>query len=295
MTGQVVAESGANCVNDEINLRGGEFFGNTRSTDNGYFEIEVPENNRYEIAYYKGESGNDFAAIKNGAPHIYTLGEHFVGESETDLGTLTLPQAHIVDFRILDQEGEPVRTADPGYRFDGYGDNPRRTTLNADGYTVIEGASFTGAEFAEYVTCSVNRNYTKTVNVNGPVEVTATVKSSGVSWDISESETAQTNTATPTKTPTATPTETPQETATPTKTPATTTTAVPQTRTAETAAPTTTPNTTTPTEEPPSRGFFSNGVGEDEAMAFMNDPFSLTLGGFALSVGGIIHQLLRGQ
>lgn len=41
------------------------------------------------------------------------------------------------------------------------------------------------------------------------------------------------------------------------------------------------------------RGFFTND--SDGVPEFLNDPFALTAGGFALSVAGIVHQLFRGK
>ncbi|MFC7215290.1 hypothetical protein ACFQO4_14530 [Saliphagus sp. GCM10025334] len=42
------------------------------------------------------------------------------------------------------------------------------------------------------------------------------------------------------------------------------------------------------------RGFFSNDAA-DEEYGMLSDPFTLTVGGFVLSAGGIAHQLIRGR
>ncbi len=66
---------------------------------------------------------------------------------------------------------------------------------------------------------------------------------------------------------------------------------------------TTTKQSTTPTsktstrpntnDQTPSRGFFTNSG--NPTMSYLNDPFLLTVGGFMLSVIGILHQLLSGD
>ncbi|EMA30723.1 pyrrolo-quinoline quinone [Halobiforma lacisalsi AJ5] len=50
---------------------------------------------------------------------------------------------------------------------------------------------------------------------------------------------------------------------------------------------------TSATEEPVQRGFLSNG--NDEQFGMLSDPFLLTVGGFALSVIGVLHSMIGGK
>lgn len=303
LSGTVTAENGAKIRNDEINASGAGTFENVRTDNSGNFEIDVPQHGNYTLAYYKADSRSDFEGTKNGATHIYEFDSYSVGGEDEDVGELVLPKAHIVDLRVLKPSGEPLMGADPDYRYNGWGGNPGRTSLNTDGYTVIKGASFTGAEFAGHVTAEVeppagdeyaDRTYDRRVTVEGPTEIVATIDSSGATWEVNRAgekttevteTTAQTTTEATTRTPTSTPT------------PTRTTTESGSTRTTtEPSSTTTTPTTTIEAGNEtaaPDRGFFSNDA-DAEDLEMLNDPFVLTVGGFVLSAAGIAHQMLRG-
>lgn len=300
ISGTIVAKSGARIQQDEIEISGGGDFHSVNTDNEGRFEAEVPTNGDYRLAFYKADSRSDFEAVKNGAPHIYSFGYTSVGESPKDLGTIELPRAHLVDLRILKSSGEPFLGAQPGFRHDGWGENPSRVAINTEGYTVIEGATFTGAEFANEVTLEVeppagerysSRTYTYPISVDEPMTVTAVLDSSGVDW------TAQTTAAftgeTPEQTTTATAETTTTTTAEQTTTIETTTASTTQSTPATQPTTTTTRNTTQSTTTTASRGFLSND-GPDSDVSILTNPFYLTVGGFVLSVSGIAHQMLRG-
>lgn len=300
ISGQITAESGAGIVNDEIEISGAGDFTGTRTDSSGYFEKEVPVDNTYRLAFYKADSSSDFEAVKNGAPHIYFLGYHSVGDSPTDIGTIELPRAHIVDFRVLKPNGEPLLGSSPDFRHNGWGANGSRLAIDTEGFTVIKGASFTGAEFASNVTLEVeppvgdeyeSQKYTRQITVDEPMTATVIIDADGAKWDVQT--TASFNGATPTKTSTveSTTVETPTTTTEPATTSPTTasTTRSKPTEQSTTTARNTTQSSTTTT----SRGFLSND-GPDADVSVLTDPLYLTVGGFVLSVSGIAHQMLRG-
>lgn len=293
MSGTIVAASGDDVVLDELTVNGRSDFYTTMTDGSGAFELEVPTNGRYDIGFYKASDRNDFEAVQNGIPHIYQFGPFDVNEGPKDLGTLQLPEASLVDVRVLKPNGEPLMGARPGFRYNGWGSNPSRTAINTDGYVVIEGASFTGAEFVDHVTVEIeppagdaydDRTYRRTVDVAGPTTVTATIGSNGATWGIETAATPDQTSATSAATSTTsgvtsrgtTSTNTQPQTSSPSNTPSPG--AVSSSETTSTSV---------------SRGFFSNNSGETPA--FLDDIFNLTVVGFLLSVAGILQQMMGGR
>ncbi|WP_276302424.1 hypothetical protein [Halorussus lipolyticus] len=306
LSGTVVAKSGAAVQNDEINTYWDDVNRNVRTDGEGYFEMEVPKNRNYTLSYYKADSWSDLEATKNGAPHIYEFEGTFVGEDDTHIGELVLPEAHIVDLRVLKPDGEPLMGAKPDYRYSGWGANPGRLSLNTDGYAVIDDASFTGLELARFGTVEVeppagdeyeDRTYKHQFSIDGPTEVVATVDPEGVEWSVGEAgETTPKGTTAGTTgeqtTRATTSDRTSRSTAGKSTTEPRTTRDDPATTAGRrgTQRGTGQANRTTTQSR---RGFFSNGPGESD-LEMLNDPFMLTVGGFVLSAVGIVHQLVRG-
>lgn len=305
LSGQFVAENGARIVNDKVNAVDHEFY-RTRTDGYGRFEMELPSNNEYKLAFYKADDRSDLQGIKNGVPHVYVPGHFDVGDGPTDVGKITLPKAHILDFRIVDGADEPLYGSDPGYRVDGFGVNPSRVEVGADGYATIEGAEFTGLEVVgrtqlEFEPPSSSERYDRSFTVDEPTTVTATVVDEEVSWDVSTGARASNRTSREGETPS--PTDEPTATGPPRGTPTraepspTETPAWPTKTTRPTATGTPTGNasanrTGTPTTN--QRGFLTNGADAEE-LGPLDDPFFLTVGGFALSVAGIVHNMVRGH
>lgn len=299
ISGTIRANSGAKIQGDEINFSGGGGFHSVNTDNSGQFTADVPKNQTYKMGFYKADSRSDFEAVKNGAPHIYSPGYYTVGDGPKDLGTIELPEAHLVDLRILKSSGEAFLGAQPGFRHNGWGENPSRVAINTEGYTVIKGATFTGAEFAESVTLEVeppagdkyeSTTHKKPISVEEPMTVTAVLDGSGVDWNVETTaeftESGSQTTPTTTTTTTTEPSPTTTTAASPTTSTTQTTTRIDHTSSAP--AESARANTTTV-----NRGFLSN-EGENTDMEYLTDPFSLTLVGFVLSVGGIAHQMLRG-
>lgn len=298
LKGQIMAENGASVAYDRLYIRGGGSGSKYVETDSeGHFSTEVRTEMTYDIAFYKSGPSTFYEALRNQVPHIYYFGEYSVGTDSRTLG-LEVPPAHLVNLRSVDPDGNPVTDVEMGFRYDGYGDGSYRTEISSDGFYKIQGASFTGAEFADSVTAefapSEDTHWTDVekhrVRISGPATITAVIEDDEPSWSVEHEELdnasdqepspTPTENTTPTRTPSPTPSPTARQTATDTKTPVGSPTA--------TSAPTPVSN-----ESAPRRGFFANG--QKPTFGVLENPFVLTVGGFVLSVGGILHQMVRGQ
>lgn len=265
------------------------------STDSeGYFQQQVEANTRHKLGFYKSaqyESGRRqlIGPVKNGAPHIYSLGRFSVGSDTEDLGELTLPDAHHVDVRAVDAEREPLEGAQPGFGHGGFGAGGD-TSTNEDGYLVIDNADFTGIEMTGTINLGMtppedddrfpDASYQKSLTVSEDLEATFVFSEDGLeAFETTGGDTEPTPEET---TRPATATDTPEPTASSTST---------EVRDETEVGPEAT--TVTPTESGSSRGFFSNQAGD--SFTVLQDPFNLTVGGFILSVLGITAQLLRGE
>ncbi|MFC7079123.1 hypothetical protein [Halorussus caseinilyticus] len=263
--------------------------------------MEVPASGEYKLGYYNDASNIESGDTRNGSPHIFNLGKQYVGTDPVDIGVVTLPRAYPVDLRVLKPSGEPLMGARTDYRHSGWGASGRLLALNTEGYTVIDGATHTGLEFAEHVTAEVkppagdeydDGTYKHTVTVDRPTELTVTIGADGAKWQVERGERGTTETTTDSGTTATTTRErTTRETTSRRTTPpgtAQTTREVPVNAT--TRRGTREGNESSAKSE---RGFFSNGTGTSD-LEMLNDPFVLTVGGFVLSAAGIAHQLVRG-
>lgn len=268
--------------------------GSTVTDGDGTFEQRVSADSTYRLGFYKYKYGPKYDE-PNGVPHVCSLGEFSVQGGETDLGTVSVPRAHLVEVRTLDADGDPVGNAKAdlnaqGEAGDYWGTGPGTMRTNNDGYVVVDGGAYSGIELAGSVELTVSipngdggsTQYSKTIYVDEPLSMVA---QTGEGMTV----------ARPGETPTAT-----------TETTARSTTTARKSGTAEsTTAGRDDGATNRSTSDEPrrvaedadavaSRGFFSNDASGDE-LELLSDPFTLTVGGFVLSAGGIAHQLIRGN
>lgn len=297
LTGTVTPENGADVGDDQIQLLSNDSSNSTRTDDDGQFEVELDANAEYRIGYYRSDSGTTVAPRKKGVPHIYELRTTYVGTEDEDLGEFVLPRANVVDIRVLTEDGDPLYGSDITFRHSGWGTGDS-FSLNEEGYATIDGASFTGVELAEAARAEVtppNRGsyedttYKRRAAVTGPLEFVVEIGSSGATWSVDRGESPETGTSG--KAPkTATGTTTADGTAPPRS-------STPRTTTESGAVQGTTRTGTrigTQTVADSERGFFSNGP-DSGALEALEDPFVLTVGGFVLSVAGILHNMMRGH
>lgn len=268
----------------------------------GRFTQEVQPDTIYRIGFYRYETGHT-PSEPNGVPLVSSLGRHTTGEGETDLGRLQLDEAQLIEVLALDSDGNPVGGAKAHLTAHGSGGDywrVRSSSLltNYEGYVVVEGAPYTGLELVGRVDLSISipngeggaMQYSREFDVQEPLHITAQVGEGLVfepldEWSeensTSETTTQQTTTTTTEQTESTTKTTTQQTT---TKQTTTTTTEQTDSRTETTSE--------TETQDEVSRGFFSNENPETE-YEFLSDPFFLTFGGFALSILGVLHNMVR--
>lgn len=250
---------------------------------NGEFSTTVNSNQSYRLALYKSGNGQLLAPILNDVPHIKGLGDHDVGTEDTDIGTLEIPRGYEVDVLVLDSNGEPVQGADVSFRDEsGYGSPDHLVTTDEDGYLVIENADFTGFEAVGFTNISASFSedgsndseykYNSRFHISEP----STIK---VQADEGMSKVSGANSD---KSPIGTATSTSEAPSSKTTTQGSTS------RETGNASPSS-PSTTTS----PKRGFLRNGDDVQE-IEIITDPLFMTVGGFTLSVVGILYQLTRG-
>lgn len=198
--------------------------------------------------------------------------------------------------RALDADGNPVADATPGIRHEGAGIGESYMSTRSDGYAYINDGDTDGVELTDRVQLNMEIptdggafKLEERVRIDSPTEVVFQI-GDGVSVSTADGDATSTATQTRTETRTQTPTQTQMETATATTEPRTATTTADGATASRTA---TSSRAATGTATPPSRGFISNGDSATD-LGPLDDPFVLTVGGFALSVAGIVHQMVRG-
>lgn len=311
LRGRLLSADGRPLPDDNVSVNAVEDrIGYVRTDGDGRFEAEVQQNTEYFLGFYKSQQ-QLHEPVRDGVPHVWDLGKVAIGRRAVDMGDVRLPTGYLLDVRVTDGDGQPIEEAVPNVYSGPFGGSSRLLLTDADGYLRIKYADFTGIELRDGIQVVVeppegSSGYVDRVEerlvVDGPKLLEVNLATGGTTLTARSTPTATpartptettagTGTATPTSTAAATPTRTRTATAsaTPTDggTPSPTRT---RTRTPEPAqTPTSAPTTTTTAERAP-RGFFTSG---DSTLEALEDPFVLTAGGFALSVVGILYQLLR--
>lgn len=302
--GRIVDHEGSPTSSRKVNI-GPQGYSATDS--NGEFVTQVSSNSRVSPGFYKSRADQLHAPVRNQVPHLYDMGKFEVGSSETDLGTIKLPRAHLIDIRAVDSDGAPATDAKIGCESGLFGSDPHSLVVTDSGYLRIKGADFTGVELAGVPNLSIemDREYTKSIVVDQRFTVIGK-SGEGIRIEGRETETttttAQPTTARPTTNrPTTTnQPETTQVSSTTTSQNTQAPTSSPPTATSRTATTPSTPSTRartasqSPTNAESNRGFISNGGGSSD-LEYLSDPLYLTVGGFVLSVAGIVHNMMRGR
>jgi len=306
VTGKLRAYDGDPVAGRKIHVGGdgGSVYVTTES--DGRFTTQV-SGSSVRLGLYKSTPGQLTAPVRNGVPHIDEIGQYYLDSGSRDLGTINVQRGYLVKLRGLREDGTPATDAEFGFRADGYGPGRNWYRTDSEGYAVIDGADFRGVELAESVKVKIGvpgadgsvRTYSRYINVYGPLTITAKV-GSGITVERGGSDVTQTSTTTETTTTSTTErttrtTEATQtsttEAETTTHTTETATTTQNRTRTTTSAS---SENATDSIEQLPNRGFFSNGESAGD-YAFVTNPFTLTVGGFALSVLGVLQNMIRGK
>lgn len=258
----------------------------TYTDADGYYSAQVDTGARMRPTLYKQSRGERLDPVQNGIPHLYATPAQTVPD-DGDLGEYVLPDAHVVHLRALTADGDPVRGANAGAEHGGAGLGSSAATTRSDGYAYIGEGKADGIELAGAVEISMSLptkngeiSYSTETTVSGETTVRFRVgEGATVGEPTPESDAASTVGTEGAATDGTTTTEAAE-------------TAVRTADATATSSPTT--QTATATSTPgPSRGFISNGANADD-LGPLDDPFVLTVGGFALSVAGIAHNLVRG-
>lgn len=279
--------------------------------DDGRFEQKVSSGTTYRFGFYRYKYGAK-PTEPAGVPHVCSLGRHTAEDGETDLGTLSVGKSHLVEVQAIDSDENPLGGLSAelyakGEEGDYWGTGPGTLSTNHQGYVVVDDGAYTGMELADSVEFSISLpngdngdvEYTREFFVEEPMSITAQV---GEGMTVNSTDDANTTTTNATTTENTTTKQTTEETGTTsTQTSSTESTTSEERNTASGTTKTSTTGqlqTTNTTGSEPDyseqkRGFLSNGSANDFEM--MNDPFVLTVGGFVLSAGGIVYQLLRGR
>lgn len=310
--GQVVDYNGDPIANRQLTFGSkdaGHF--NVVTDREGRFAHEVTPNSTYRIGFYKYKYGPQNTE-PNGVPHVCSLGRHTVKSGKTDLGKISVKEAHLVEVQALDSDGNPLGGVGAdlyaeGKEGDYWGTGPSTLSTNHEGFIVVDDAQYTGMELVGTIDFSISipngngsaTEYSRKFFVDEPLAITVQV---GEGMTITSADAPPSETPEPTTEKSTTEEPTTEESMESTENPATKsqTTAEPSTET-----PTTTfgyPSTTTTVSRNETaknvtkqqRGFFTNdSAGEEFDM--LSDPFTLTVAGFVLSAGGIAHSLIRGR
>ncbi|QLG28176.1 hypothetical protein HUG10_11720 [Halorarum halophilum] len=268
----------------------------TVTDQEGRFKQEVPANTHCRVGFYKYKYG-PLPQKPDGIPHVCSLGRYPTVPGNNDLGTLQIEQAHLVEARALDSEGNPVGNADvrlyaEGVDGDYWGTGPNSLTTNHEGFVVVDDSPYTGMELIGSIDFSIsipNKNggsieYERKFYVDEPLSITAQI-GEGMTISSVEKKSTETQEMTPVETTAGTSEPTVEPSPKATEASGSLTTRPPRTQTG---------NETSQNDKVERRGFFSNDSAGEEFEA-LSDPFVLTVAGFALSACGIAHQLIRGS
>ena len=300
ITGTVAAQSGSTRVSASVEAEAGTALTDSHVVfadqethewyradidQNGTFSAELPSNTGYDVVFFHQRQGDLMRSAFDGVPVIADLDQIRVENESLELGTYTVPEGFVTTIRVVDSNGNPLEDVPLSfYTRQGAGTGPRSFTTNADGYVTHVASSQAGIELAGSMTIRthprggggelldttfIDEEKSLSVVLRNPEEYDDIV----VHADSGE----QTDTASETRAPS---------------------TEVTGVKPSGTASGTTTPQQSpsdSSTGGDPStgqRGFFSNGANEPDALS---NPMNLTIGGFVLSVAGIVFQMVGGK
>lgn len=239
----------------------------------GEFTVSLPTGAEYYLVFFDQEPGDLINPEFDGVPIIADLDEVSV-DGVTDLGGYTVPEAHVATIRVKNPNGNPLQNVPLSFRVpSGNGTGPGGYTTDENGYVTHVENDRSGVELAGSVTVETHPPggggaILDNLFVDEDTRVTTVLRNQDEYNGVIEREDTE-GTGTP-----------------------------------EIIEQTDDPNTTQdPTDGDQSvadrssvdssqRGFLSNGADEPAALS---DPMNLTVGGFVLSVAGILYQLVGGS
>jgi hypothetical protein len=253
--------------------------------EDGNFSVDLPSNTGYDVIFFHQKQGDLMRSAFDGVPVIADLDQIRVENEPMELGNYTVPEGFMTMIQVVDSDGNPLENVPLSiYTQYGAGTGPRSFTTNSDGYVTHAASSEAGIELAGSMTirthpASADGELLDNIFVDKETSVTVVLRNpeeyNGI---VVHDESGEVTEPTPeAQTPSASDPTT-QSTGT-----------VPEKTAAQQSA---SGSLTGDNSNSVQRGFFSNGANEPEALS---DPMNLTVGGFLLSVAGIVFQMVGGK
>lgn len=165
-------------------------------SDDGSFDIEVPYEDSFQLAYAEQQPDTDLPPVYNNSPDAYILQVVSDATEETELDTYQLPDAYRLDVTVTDANGDPVegaRTWVRSYDADTTGWYGWATATDDDGVYRF-GPDSTGIEVGGSVQIVVEPNsdddripdvpVTRSLDVSEPTSVTVELDPVSVSGEL---------------------------------------------------------------------------------------------------------------
>ena len=249
--------------------------------EDGRIDLILQGGMSYKMTFFKE---TDRGSLEfNDIPLVYGLeNELTIQESATDLGVFEIPDGHLVDIRIEDLDGHPVKGLKMGFRGStGSGTGSSHVTTT-DGLIRYKGNAETGIVLSGKVEVEIREEFMTAdrLTVTEPQEFVIPVREPeqyGGTIQNGSTKTETEDTVTPGE---GTPTDTPEP--------------VETQQVAEPTEPDTSMDTSADdTGDQTQRGFLTNDP--ESSVRFLNDPVRLTWAGIAASILGMVAQLIGRQ
>ena len=128
--------------------------------EEGRFVVAVENNSQPAVGYQRQAQG-EAISTRDGIADLHTFSSDSVIEGDTDLGNFTIPEAHVLNVTVADENGDPVEDAQvrilhwEDTHNDGYFFGTGEQETNAEGEFVLPGAEHPGLEITGNVTVEV--------------------------------------------------------------------------------------------------------------------------------------------
>lgn len=283
VSASVVAETGTALTDSHVVFADRETHEWYRAdiNEDGHFSADLPSNTGYDVIFFHQKQGDLMRSVFDGVPVIADLDQIRVENEPMELGKYTVPEGAVTMIQVVDSDGNPLENVPLSfYTQYGAGTGPRSFTTNSDGYVTHAASSEPGIELAGSMTirthpASADGELLDNIFVDEEMSVTVVLRNpeeyNGI---VVHDESGEVTEA---KTPSASD-PTAQSTGT----------EIEKTAAQQSASGSLTSDNSNSVQ----RGFFSNGANEPEALS---DPMNLTVGGFLLSVAGIVFQMVGGK
>jgi len=178
VSGRIVYPNGSTVANDTVAAFGYGTY--DRTNESGSFSVPVGDGSS-DVAFYQTADDGEAGPL-DGVPDVYAIGEV---DGATDLGNVTLPEAHRLNVTVIDEDGDPVENARVGVAHT-QNDAVSGGVLETNAAGELEIDNRTGIEVVDNVslritppdgeTRFVTQNVTRNLTVTADDEVTVTLE-----------------------------------------------------------------------------------------------------------------------